>query len=424
MLAALTAGQVKNKLKPVSLQIDLQPTSLDAMLPDAAGAASSLSAGAVVRTILSIAIAGLLTIGAVQAEEKSGPLKIGISAGVTGAYAAFGVQVKNGASQAIEDINKAGGIKGRLLEPIYGDDASDPKQGVSVANKLAAEGAKMVVGAFASGVSIPASDVYLDAGIIQVTPASTNVKFTDRGMWNTFRTCGRDDQQGVVAGTYLADHFKDKRIAFVHDKSAYGRGLAQETQMTLKAKGGKEVLFEGVNPGEKDYSALVSKLKSANVDVVYYGGYHTEAGLILRQMRDQGLKATMVGGDGLAPKEFVQIAGDGADGTLMTFSPDARKNPNAQAAVAAFKAKNIDPDAYTLYAYAAVQVLARAVAETGSSEGKVLADWLHQGKTIETVVGPIAYDKKGDLTRPDYIIYAWTKGPDGKIDYAGHELTP
>jgi branched-chain amino acid transport system substrate-binding protein len=424
MLAALTAGQVKNKLKPVSLQIDLQPTSLDAMLPDAAGAASSLSAGAVVRTILSIAIAGLLTIGAVQAEEKSGPLKIGISAGVTGAYAAFGVQVKNGASQAIEDINKAGGIKGRLLEPIYGDDASDPKQGVSVANKLAAEGAKMVVGAFASGVSIPASDVYLDAGIIQVTPASTNVKFTDRGMWNTFRTCGRDDQQGVVAGTYLADHFKDKRIAFVHDKSAYGRGLAQETQMTLKAKGGKEVLFEGVNPGEKDYSALVSKLKSANVDVVYYGGYHTEAGLILRQMRDQGLKATMVGGDGLAPKEFVQIAGDGADGTLMTFSPDARKNPNAQAAVAAFKAKNIDPDAYTLYAYAAVQVLARAVAETGSSEGKVLADWLHQGKTIETVVGPIAYDKKGDLTRPDYIIYAWTKGPDGTIDYAGHELTP
>jgi branched-chain amino acid transport system substrate-binding protein len=377
-----------------------------------------------VRATLAFCLLGLLTAGAAQAQDKGGPVKIGIAAPLTGPYAAFGAQVKNGASQAIEDINKAGGIKGRLLEPIYGDDASDPKQGVSVANKLAAEGAKMVVGAFASGVSIPASDVYLDAGIIQVTPASTNVKFTDRGMWNTFRTCGRDDQQGVVAGTYLADHFKDKRIAFVHDKSAYGRGLAQETQMTLKAKGGKEVLFEGVNPGEKDYSALVSKLKSANVDVVYYGGYHTEAGLILRQMRDQGLKATMVGGDGLAPKEFVQIAGDGADGTLMTFSPDARKNPNAQAAVAAFKAKNIDPDAYTLYAYAAVQVLARAVAETGSSEGKVLADWLHQGKTIETVVGPIAYDKKGDLTRPDYIIYAWTKGPDGKIDYAGHELTP
>ncbi|KST58657.1 amino acid ABC transporter substrate-binding protein [Methylobacterium sp. GXS13] len=376
------------------------------------------------KTILSLAIVGLMTIGAAQAQDRSGPVKIGISAGVTGPYAAFGVQVKNGASQAIEDINKAGGIKGRLFEPVYGDDASDPKQGVSVANKLAADGVTMVVGAFASSVSIPASDVYLDAGIIQVTPSSTNVKFTERGMWNTFRTCGRDDQQGVVAGAYLASHFKDKKIAFVHDKSPYGKGLAQETQMTLKAKGGKAVLVEGINPGEKDFSALVSKLKSAAIDVVYYGGFHTEAGLILRQMRDQGLPFALVGGDGLAPKEFVQIAGDGAEGTLMTFSPDARKNPSAQAVVAAFKAKNIDPDAYTLYAYAAVQVLARAAAETGSTEGKVLADWLHQGKTIETVVGPIAYDKKGDLTRPDYVLYAWKKGADGRIDYAGNELAP
>jgi branched-chain amino acid transport system substrate-binding protein len=376
------------------------------------------------RVLLSIAISGLLTIGSAFAGDSSGPLKIGVSAGVTGPHAAFGVQLKNGASQAIEDINRAGGIKGRLFEPVYGDDASDPKQGVSVANKFAADGVTMVVGALASSVSIPASDVYLDAGIIQVTPSSTNVKFTERGLWNTFRTCGRDDQQGVVSGLYLAAHLKDKRIAFVHDKSAYGKGLAQETLMTLKAKGGKEVLFEGINPGEKDYSALVSKLKSANVDVVYFGGYHTEAGLILRQMRDQGLNALMVGGDGLSPKEFVQIAGDAAEGTLMTFSPDARKNPNALAAIAGFKAKNIDPDAYTLYTYAAVQVLARAIAETGSSNGKVLADWLHQGKTIETVLGPIAYDKKGDITRPDYVMYAWKKGADGKIDYAGNELAP
>ena len=376
------------------------------------------------KKILSVAIFSLLTIGASQAQEARDPVKIGISAGVTGAFAAFGMQLKNGASQAIEDINKAGGIKGRTVEALYGDDASDPKQGVSVANKFAADGVKMVVGALASGVSLPASDVYLDAGIIQVTPSSTNVKFTERGMWNTFRTCGRDDQQGVVAGAYLAAHFADKRIAFVHDKSAYGKGLVQETQMTLKAKGGKSVLIEGINPGEKDYSALVSKLKSANVDVVYFGGYHTEAGLILRQMRDQGLNALLVGGDGLSPKEFVPIAGPAAEGTLMTFSPDARRNPNAQAVVAAFKAKAIDPDAYTLYTYAAVQVLARAVAETGSTDGKVLADWLHQGKTIDTVVGPIAYDKKGDITRPDYVIYAWKKGADGKIDYAGNELAP
>ncbi len=371
-----------------------------------------------------LGLVGLLTTGAVQAQEKAGPVKIGIAAPLTGSYAAFGAQIRNGASQAIEDLNKAGGINGRIFEAVIGDDAADPKQGVSVANKFAGAGVKMVVGTFNSGVSIPASDVYLDAGIIQVTPASTNVKFTERGMWNTFRTCGRDDQQGAVAGTYLAEHFKDKKVAFVHDKSPYGKGLAEETLRTLTAKGGKPVLIEGINPGEKDYSALVSKLKSAGVDVLYYGGYHTEAGLILRQMRDQGLKAIVAGGDGITDKEFVQIAGPAAEGTLMTFPPDPRKNPQAQAVVAAFNARNIDPEAFTLYAYAAVQVLARAMAETGSSDGKVLADWLHQGRTVETVVGPVGYDKKGDITRLDYVMYAWTRGADGTIDYAGHQLTP
>jgi branched-chain amino acid transport system substrate-binding protein len=363
-------------------------------------------------------ILGLLTVGSAQAQ-----VKIGIVGAITGANAAFGAQIRNGASQAVEDINKAGGINGQKLEIVIGDDAGDPKQGVSVANKFASDGVKMVVGHFNSGVSIPASDVYLDAGIIQVTPASTNVKFTERGMWNTFRTCGRDDQQGAVAGTYLAEHFKGKKIAFIHDKTPYGKGLADETLKALKAKGGKEVLFEGINPGEKDYSALVSKLKSADIDAVYFGGLHTEAGLIIRQMRDQGLKAPMMSGDGITDKEFVQIAGPGAAGTLMTFSPDARKNPKAKAAVAAFKAKGIDPEAYTLYSYAAVQVLAKAMAETDSSDGKKLAEWLHQGKPTQTAIGEIAYDKKGDITRPDYVMYEWKKGADGKIDYTGHELT-
>jgi branched-chain amino acid transport system substrate-binding protein len=375
------------------------------------------------RSLCLAAVTGLLMLCAAQAEERNGPVKIGIAVGITGPYAAFGAQIRTGAGQAIADINKAGGVGGRMFETVVGDDASDPKQGVSVANKLASEGVKMVVGAFNSGVSIPASDVYLDAGIIQVTPASTNVKFTERGLWNTFRTCGRDDQQGAVAGAYLADHFKDKKIAVIHDKSPYGKGLAEETLKALKAKGGREVLFEGINPGEKDYSALVSKLKSANADVVYYGGYHTEAGLILRQMRDQGLRAILAGGDGLASKEFAEIAGPAAEGTLMTFGPDARRNPDAQAVVAAFNARSIDPDAYTLYGYAAVQVLAKAMAETGSSDGRTLADWLHRGQPIDTVIGPITYDRKGDITRPDYVMYAWRKGPDGKIDYAGNELT-
>lgn len=360
---------------------------------------------------------GLAFSGAAQAQ-----IKIGVAGPITGPNAAFGAQLKNGVEQAVEDINAAGGLMGQKLQVVVGDDVSDPKQGVSVANKFAAEGVKMVVGHFNSGVSIPASEVYQESGIIQVTPASTNEKFTDRGLWNTFRTCGRDDQQGAVAGNYLAKNFKDKKIAVVHDKTPYGKGLADNTKATMNKAGPKEVVYEGVNTGEKDYSALVSKLKQANVDVVYFGGLHTEAGLIIRQMRDQGLNAPMMSGDGIVSSEFVSIAGPGADGTLMTFGPDARKNPNAKDAVAKFKAKNFEPEAYTLYSYAAVQILADAAKQANSTDGKKIAEVMKQGKPFKTVIGDISYDKKGDITRPDYVMYTWKKSADGKIDYTGNEM--
>ena len=367
-----------------------------------------------------------LGLGVAFASAANAQIKIGVAGPITGPNAAFGAQLKNGAEQAVEDINAAGGVNGQKLQLVIGDDVSDPKQGVSVANKLAGEGVKWIVGHFNSGVSIPASDVYSESGIVQITPASTNEKFTDRAATNpnllVFRTCGRDDQQGDVAGTYLAAHFKGKKVAIVHDKTPYGKGLADETQKAMNGKGLKEVMYEGVNTGEKDYSALVSKLKQANVDVVYFGGLHTEAGLIIRQMRDQGLNAPMMSGDGIVSSEFVSIAGPGAEGTLMTFSPDPRKNPNAKDAVAKFKAKNYDPEAYTLYSYAAVQILAEAAKQANSTDGKKIADVMKGGKPFKTVIGDISYDKKGDITRPDYVMYVWKKGADGKIDYSGNEL--
>jgi branched-chain amino acid transport system substrate-binding protein len=360
---------------------------------------------------------GLAVSGAAQAQ-----IKLGVAGPMTGNNAAFGAQLKNGAEQAVADINAAGGVLGQKIALQTGDDAGDPKQGVSLANKMASDGVKWVVGHFNSGVSIPSSEVYQEAGMIQITPASTNPKFTERSMWNTFRTCGRDDQQGAVAGTYLASHFKGKKVAVVHDKTPYGKGLADETQKAMEAKGLKAVMYEGINTGEKDYSALVSKLKQAGIDAIYYGGLHTEAGLIIRQMRDQGLNAPMMSGDGITDKEFAQIAGPGADGTLMTFGPDARKNPNAKDAVAKFKAKNIDPEAYTLYSYAAVQILVQAATEAKSADPKKMADIMHSGKAFKTVIGDISFDKKGDITRPDYVVYTWKKGADGKIDYSGNEV--
>jgi branched-chain amino acid transport system substrate-binding protein len=371
------------------------------------------------KTLLAGIALGLMAFaGAANAQ-----IKIGVAGPITGPNAAFGAQLKNGVEQAVEDINAAGGINGQRLQVVIGDDVSDPKQGVSVANKFVSEGVKMVVGHFNSGVSIPASEVYQEANIIQITPASTNPRFTERNMWNTFRTCGRDDQQGAVAGGYLADKFKGKKVAVVHDKTPYGKGLADETQKAMNAKGLKEVMYEGINTGEKDYTALVSKLKSAQVDVVYFGGLHTEAGLIIRQMRDQGLNAPLMSGDGIVSAEFVSIAGPGAEGTLMTFSPDPRKNPNAAEAVRKFRAKNYEPEAYTLYSYAAAQILAEAAKQAGGPDGKKMSDVMKQGKPFKTVIGDISYDKKGDITRPDYVMYVWKKGTDGKIDYTGNEIT-
>lgn len=360
---------------------------------------------------------GVAASGAAQAQ-----IKLGVGGPITGPNAAFGTQLKMGAEQAVEDINAKGGVMGQKIVMQVGDDASDPKQGVSIANKFVSDGVKWVVGNFNSGVSIPSSDVYAESGVIQITPASTNEKFTERKLWNTFRTCGRDDQQGAVAAAYLVKNFKGKKVAVVHDKTPYGKGLADLTQKAMNGKGLKEVLYEGINPGEKDYSALVSKLKQQNVDVVYYGGLHTEAGLIIRQMRDQGLKAPLMAGDGITDKEFAQIAGPGADGTLMTFAPDPRKNPMSKDAVAAFKKKNYDPEAYTLYSYAAVQILAQAAEAVKSTDAKKMAEYMHSGKVFKTVIGDISYDAKGDITRPDYVMYVWKKGADGKIDYTGNEL--
>ena len=188
-------------------------------------------------------------------------VKFGVGGPITGPNAATGAQMKNGVEQAAADINATGGILGQKLAISFGDDVSDPKQGISVANNFVANGIKFVIGHYNSGVTIPASEVYQENGILEITPASTNPTVTERGMWNIFRTCGRDDQQGKVAGSYILAHFKGKKIAFVNDKTTYGKGLADATLATIKAGGMKEVLNEGINTGEKDYSALISKIK-------------------------------------------------------------------------------------------------------------------------------------------------------------------
>jgi len=364
-------------------------------------------------TTLGLALgAAIAFAGTAQAQ-----IKMGVTGPLTGPNAAFGAQLKNGTEQAVEDINAAGGILGQKITLSYGDDVSDPKQGVSIANKFAGDGVKFVIGPFNSGVTMPASEVYQENGILEITPSATNPKITERGMWNIFRTCGRDDQQGEVAGKYILSKFKGKKIAIVHDKTTYGQGLADETKKAIVKGGMKEVLYEGVNVGEKDYSALVSKIKASGADLVYWGGLHTEGGLIVRQMRDQGIKAPLMGGDGITTDEFASIGGPGVEGTLMTYGPDARNNPAAKDAVAKFRAKKFEPEAYTLYSYAAVQIIKQAAEQVKSLDPKKVSEAIKSGKTFKTVIGDLSYNKKGDVTRLDYVMYVWKKDASGKITY-------
>jgi branched-chain amino acid transport system substrate-binding protein len=312
--------------------------------------------------------------------------------------------------QAAADINAAGGVLGRPLVLELGDDACDPRQAVSVATQIAARGIPFVAGHACSGASIAASKVYAEEGVLQVSPASTSPRFTEEGGWNTFRVCGRDDQQGQVAGRFLAQRFAGRRVALLHDTSAYGKGLAEETRKAMRAAGLQEVLYAAYVPGERDYSAVVSRLKAAAIDVAYIGGYHTEAGLILRQAREQGLDMTLMGGDALVVQEFWQITGPAGEGTLMTFSPDPRTRPEAVEVAARMRAGGTEPDGYVLYTYAAIQAWAAAAGKAGTVEPRRVAEALRRNGPWPTVLGEIAFDARGDVAQPAFSIQVWRKG--------------
>jgi branched-chain amino acid transport system substrate-binding protein len=344
-------------------------------------------------------------------------ISVAVAGPMTGGESAFGRQMKNGAEQAVADINAAGGLLGKKLALQVGDDACDPKQARSVAEKFASAKIPFVAGHYCSSSSIPASEAYADGNVLQITPASTNPLFTERKLWNVARVCGRDDQQGLVAADYIAKYYKGKNVAILNDKTTYGKGLADETRKALNKAGFTEKMFESYNKGDKDFTAIVSRMKRDNIDLVYVGGYHQESGLIVRQMRDQGLQTVLMAGDALADKEFASITGPAGEGTLFTFGPDPRNKPTAKAIVERFKAKNIDPEGYTLYTYAALQVWSQAAAKAGTTDPKKVMDTIKAG-AWDTVIGKMEFDAKGDIKLIDYVVYKW----DAKGNYT--EVNP
>jgi branched-chain amino acid transport system substrate-binding protein len=363
------------------------------------------------RSLLAACAAVALLGGAATARAD---ITIATAGPITGDLAEFGAQMKNGATKAVEDINKKGGVLGEQLTLEIGDDACDPKQAVAVANDLASKGAVLVAGHFCSGSSIPASAVYEEEGILQITPASTNPALTEdaatKGWTTVFRTCGRDDQQGEFAGKWLSEHYKGKKVAVVHDKSAYGKGLADLTMENMKANGLEPVLYEGITAGEQDYTALVSKLKQQQVDAIYFGGYHPEAALIVRQSREQGLNAPLMSGDSLNTLEFATLAGAAGNGTMFTNAAEARNLPTAKAVVDEFRSQmNYEPEGYTLSTYAAVQIWAQAAEKAGSTDPEKVAEVM-RSQPWDTVIGKLSFDEKGDLTQSQYVWYEFNDG--------------
>jgi branched-chain amino acid transport system substrate-binding protein len=365
-------------------------------------------------------VTALLTVLGATAAAAAEDIRIAVVGPMTGSQAAVGEELRRGAEKAVADLNAAGGVLGRKLKLTIGDDACDPKQAVAVANDVASQEVVFVDGHYCSGSSIPASAVYNEAGILQISPGSTNPILTDdaaaKGWTNVYRVVGRDDAQGKVAGHYLATHYRGKVIAIIDDKSAYGKGLADETRKALQAEGGKEVIDEQITAGDRDFGALISKLKQAHVDVIYFGGYEVEGGLIVRQARDQKLDVTLIGGDALLTQQFYNISGPAGDGTLMTFAPDPRKVPTAKAVVDAFKKDGYEPEGYTLYSYASVQVFAAAAAEAKSTDLEDVTMVLQSGRSFDTVIGPIKFDKKGDIQNPSFVFYEWKGGTYSETD--------
>ena len=351
--------------------------------------------------------AALLLAGAAGSTLAAEPLRIALAGPVTGPVAQYGEMQFHGAQMAIEQINQAGGIDGRLLEGVVFDDACDPKQAVAVANRIVNEGIAFVIGHLCSSSTQPASDIYEDEGILMITAASTSADITARGYQLVFRTIGLDNLQGPTAAQYIIDRVKPQKVAVIHDKQQYGEGIATAVQQNLQKAGVPVAMFEGINAGDKDFSTLIARLKKEGVDFVYYGGYHPELGLLLRQSAEKGLSVPFMGPEGVGNSEISAIAGPAAEGLLVTLPRAFDQDPANQQLVAAFKAKKQDASGpFVFPAYAAVQVIADSIRATGSDEPEAVAAHL-RSTSFQTPTGELSFDEKGDLKDFSFVVYRW-----------------
>lgn len=364
------------------------------------------------RIIVPLALVVCMLIGVTGCGGSKDTIKIGLQGPMTGDYAYEGKGFQNAVKMLVEQTNAAGGINGKQIELIVEDDAGDPTQSALVAQRLVDAKVVAVIGAYNSTATEPASAIYNEAGILHITPSSTAVRLTTKGFPRFFRVCFLDDRQGLFAAKFMQEVLVAKNIGILHDNSTYAQGLAEETKHYAESLGLKVAFYDAINPDDQDFTPILTTIGAANLDAVYFTGYHSQAGLLLKQSAELGLKVKWVGGNAANNPVMVEIAGiKNAAGVFVTTEPLPKDLEFAEAKkfVADYKAKyGEEPDSvWTIMAGEAFNVIRYAMEQTKSTDPAVLADYLHkQLKDVNGLTGPIlGFDEKGDRLGTIHVAY-------------------
>ena len=361
---------------------------------------------------LSLAVA--LVVGAALAGCQKGQdtIKVGLAAVQSGSDAQIGLTMLQGSQIAIDEWNAKGGVLGKQIESISLDDEGDPQKANTVAHNLVDDGVVAVLGHLNSNCTIPASIVYNDGKVLQITPGSTNPKYTEQGFPDAFRICGRDDQQGPVAARFLHDQLKLNKIAILHNKTAYGEGLATEVKKTFESLGGQVTVFQGIGTDENDFSANISVIQGSGAEGFFWGGMYGQGGPLCVKMRQAGVNIPFVSGDGCFDDSFINTVGGAAANVYLSFGKDYHQLPAAQPFLEKYEAKyGHDEGAYSVYGYDAANVLLTAIQQAGTTDAdKVSA--VMKSRPFDTILGKIEFDEKGDVKGSGFVM--WTI-KDGKL---------
>ncbi|MDI6785719.1 MAG: branched-chain amino acid ABC transporter substrate-binding protein [bacterium] len=359
------------------------------------------------------AISALAIFLLLSCAKKEKVIKIGGVGPLTGSQSEVGQDLINGEKLAVEEINASGGLLGKKVVLVSMDDKADPKEAVSVAHKLVSDSQVIaVIGHLNSGATLPASRVYHQGGMVMLTPTSTNPKITKQGFKNVFRACITDEVQGPLCADFAIDKLSKEKFAVLHDKTAYGQGIAEQFTKKVIDREKSLLLFEGITEGDKDFTAISTKIKNLNPDLLFFGGAFPEGGLIIKQARQLGMDATFMAGDGCFAPEFMKIGGNASEGTIISFlaSPWEEKE-SAKEFVAKFKKKYGVVKTYAPYGYECINIIAKAIKAAKKAErGALLGAMSDPNFYYEGILGNTQFDNKGDTKNKELYFYVVKEG--------------